>query len=391
MSASDEDGVLVGGGAFKVDRAHALEKLKRYQLPAGVGGWMLWARCAAACGADAFEEKGSLTGLTMSFRGRPFSRAELEDPFSPVFGEERVRHRERRLALALALLQAVECRPKEVTVTSGAGADRTRLTLRSLDEQAVVSCLEGEDRTVLSVRWGMGSDLLERFYAGSASLGTSPLHWDRLRSSEAASSVWPADAAQGRAFRLGCVRGRLARPAFYTPPDSALYLYKHGVLVCEHRELFPWAKVRAWVNDDKLRLSVSQTGVVREARLKGLMRLVRRESEAMLLRAAQGYPELHERAQAIMEDDAGARGVWESRFKWGAQAGAAALKTPWWRRLLVPGSARREEALRVVLDAAETTLWLKDAAARLAAAGRPPPPGLADAVADALDAAQGRD
>lgn len=385
MSAADEDGVLVGGGAFKVDREHALEKLKRYQLPAGVGGWLLWARCAAACGADEFEEKGSLTGLTMSFHGRPFSHAELEDPFSAIFGGH-VPGRERRLALALGLLQAVKCDPKEVTVTSGTGADRTRLILRSLDDQAVVPCWEDEERTVLSVRWGMASEVHDRFYAGSVSLGPSPLHGDRLRSSNAASSEWPADAALGWAFRLGCARGRLALPAFYTPPDSTLYLYKHGVFVCEHRELFPWAKVRAWVNDDKLKLSASQTGVVREARHKSLMRLVRSEAEAMLLKAAQGYPDLHERAQSLMRDDADARAVWEKRFKWGAQAGAAALETPWWRRRFVPGAARREEALRVVLEAAERTLWLKDAAARLRAPGPTPPPALAAAVESSLAA-----
>lgn len=383
MSAADEDGVLVGSGGFKVDRAHALEKLKRYQLPANLGGWILWARCAAACGAEEFEEKGSLTGLTLRFGGRPFSRAELEDPFSAMFAG-RVPGQERRLALALGLLQALECRPKEVAVTSGTGADRTRLTLSSLDKQVVEPCPEPEERTVLSVRWGMGSGQLERFYAGSAILGTSPLHRDRLRSSEAASSVWPADAACGHPFRLGGALGRLALPAFYTPPDSILLLYKHGVLVCEHRELFPWAKVRAWVNDDKLNLSASQTGVVRDARLKGLMRLVRREAEAMLLEAAQTYPALHKRAEALMQVDAEARAVWERRFKWGAQAGASALEAPWWQRLFVPGAARREEALRVVLEAAEQTLWLKDAAARLRTRGPTPPSALASAVAQAL-------
>ncbi|TPW18975.1 MAG: hypothetical protein FD126_3150, partial [Elusimicrobia bacterium] len=366
MSAPDEDGVLVGGGAFKVDRAHALEKLKRYQLPAGVGGWIFWARCAAACGADELEEDNSLYGFTLRFGGRPFARAELEDPFAAMFAG-RAPGRESRFALALGLLQALESRPKAVSVESGAGADRVRLQVRSLDEHTVEACPGSETRTVLSVRWGLTSELRERFFASPALLGGSaPLfHRDRLRFTAGGSSHWPADAADGRPFRFGSALGRLSLPAFYTPPDSPLHLYKHGVLVCEHRELFPWAKVRAWVNDDKLSLSAGQTGVVRDARLKGLMRLVRREAEAMLFEAAQTYPDLTKRARGLMEAEPAARAVWDRRFKWGAQAGASAVEASWWRRLFVPGAAARDGRLRVVLEAAERTLWLKDAAARL--------------------------
>jgi hypothetical protein len=216
-------------------------------------------------------------------------------------------------------------------------------------------------------------------------------HPDRFRLSGLARPFWPGEAAAGRPFSLGSAQGRLSLPSFYTPPDSHLTLYKLGAFVCEHRELVPCAKVQAWVNDDKLRLTASQTGVAPDARFKGLMRLVARQAEALLLETARAHLGLMKEALRAMNESTEAWAVWDRRFKWGPQAGADAAHVSGARRRFWPGSRAEVERRRLVLRAAEATLWLRDAAARLKAPGRTPPPGLAEAVSDALAAAQGRD
>lgn len=393
MNAPEGDGVLVGSGGFKVDRAHALRKLERYQLPANVGGWLAWARCAAAGGATEVRCRVVGSEVSLAFAGRPFSRGDLEDPFAPLFAG-RGPGRERGALLATGLLQALAAEPREVVVASGAGRDRVSLTARSLSDVSVLPTPGPDTGTLLRVVWPFGSDSRGRFLSTSyVMFRTVPLTYpERLKVlGNLSFAPWPEEAWAARPFRLGAAQGRLRIPSFSTPPDSHLSIFKLGVFVCEHRELFPWAKVQGWVNDDKLSLTASQTGVAPDARFAGLMRLVARETEAMLREAADAHPASLREARAAMAADPGARAVWDLRMKWGPHAGAAAAAPAWWRTLFVPGTLKRYEAYRRVLDAAERTLWLKDAAARLAAPGRTPPRGLAAAVAAALDAAQGPD
>lgn len=380
-----EEGLLVGAGSFKVDRAHALEKLKLYQLPGSVGGWLLWARCAAACGAQEAKVKVGMADFSLSFSGAAFSRAELEDPFAPLFAAAGP-HRERGFTLALGLLQALASDPKEALVESGVGATRVRMTARSLDDFSVVPAPGPETQTSLSASWTMGSESRDRFlnraYVGLRSV---PLfHADRLTVKGDPFDSWPAEAATGRTFRLGGALGRIAPPSFYTPPDSHLSLYKLGVFVCEQRELLPWAKVQAWVNDDKLSLSADQTGVVRNTRFAGLLRYLGRETEAMAFETAREHPKLMAEARRVMLDDAG-QAVWDTRMKWGRQAAENLTSAPFWRRLFIPGTVERFRPFGLVLEAAERTLWLRDVASRLKTRGRTPPPGLDEAVGRALE------
>jgi hypothetical protein len=217
------------------------------------------------------------------------------------------------------------------------------------------------------------------------------LYPGRLRLTGNVRASGPGDAPDGRWFAVGSAQGSLSPPAFHTPPDSHLSLFKLGVFVCEHRELFPWVKVEGWLNDDKLSLTASQTGVAADGRFKSLMRLASREAAAMLLAAAREHPALMAEARAEVSRDPRARAVWDQRMKWGPQAGADAAAVPWWRGLLDSGAARTEARRRRVLLAAERTLWLRDASARLDAPGRTPPEALRAAVAAALAAAQGPD
>lgn len=388
MSAADpgEEGLLVGAGAFKVDRAHALEKLRLYQLPPSVGGWLLWARCAAASGAREAELKVGMRDFSLSFGGGPFSRAELSDPFAPLFGAAGPR-RERGFTLALGLLQALASDPKEVWVESGVGSERVRMTARSLEDVSVAAAPASEPSTRMYASWPLGSESRDRFL-NQAYMGFRPLplfHADRLTMKGVAFESWPASAASGRSFRLGGALGRIALPAFYTPPDSHLSLYKLGVFVCEQRAPLPWAKVQAWVNDDKLSLSAAQTGVVADARFSALMRLVARETSALAFAAAREQPALMAQARAAMGESREARRIWELRMRWGSQTAFNAAEPSWWRKLLVYGAQRESARNHLVLQAAERNLWLKDVAARLKGPGRTPPQGLGEAVRTALE------
>ena len=51
----EDEGVFVEGGALRVDRERALEKLKRFQLGDPGAGLFFWLRCAVASGATRFE------------------------------------------------------------------------------------------------------------------------------------------------------------------------------------------------------------------------------------------------------------------------------------------------------------------------------------------------
>ncbi|TBR20576.1 hypothetical protein EPO15_12750 [bacterium] len=391
MSAPEPagDGVLVGRGGFKVDRAHALDTLRRFLLPGQSGGWLLWARCAAACGAAEAALTVGSREASLSFGGRPFTREDLLDPFAPLFSGRKA-GRDRGAALALGLLQTFAAEPAEVALETGAGTERLRLAGPTLSELTVTEAWGTEDRTVLSARWPAFSDRMQAFMGDPEGRSAPLIHPDRLRLTGRA-AAWPAEADSGRTFRLGGACGRLAPPAFYTPPDSPLRLYKLGVMVCEHREPFVWAKVQGWVNDDKMATSAGQTAAVPDARFHALMRLVGREAEALVVEAASGYPDLMERARDTMGLDKDAQRVWDQRMRWGPQAGAEAAVPSWWRRLLDPGSPRRFEGYRTVLEAAERTLWLKDVSSRLEAPGRTPPPALAAAVRSALAESEPRD
>lgn len=389
MSAPEDDALLVGSGGFKVDRAHALRKLKEYQLPYDVGGWMMWLRAAAAAGASTADLTLDAGRCAVRFLGEPYSRAELEDPFAPLFAPAG-RRRERGVHLALGLLQALRNAPEELTVESGEGPARLRLSVRSLDDMDVSPAPDPDPRTVLSVRWRFSQNEINTFLTRGYTMykAVPLLQADRLSLTGARLARWPAEAASGTPFALGGALGRLALPDFYTPDDSHLMLYKLGVFVCEHREPFPWAKVVGWVNDDKMALSASLTGAVRDARFAGLMRLVGREAEALLREAAAGHPDLMTRARAACRADPAAAEAWAARHRWGPQAGRDAAVAPLWRRLLALEGPERTAGRRLVLDAANRTLWLRDAAARLNAPGRTPPAGLREAVAAALAAAE---
>ncbi|TPW20165.1 MAG: hypothetical protein FD126_1956, partial [Elusimicrobia bacterium] len=72
---------LVDSGSFRVDAGRMLEKLRQYQLRDPRDFILAWLRCAVASGAARIDLETSRAGLELRFDGRPFSSAELSQPY----------------------------------------------------------------------------------------------------------------------------------------------------------------------------------------------------------------------------------------------------------------------------------------------------------------------
>jgi hypothetical protein len=141
-----EDGAeLVESGAFRLDRARALEKIKRYQLPDPTRGVFFWVRAAVAAGAKTLEVRHGKGFLELRHDGRPFTKGELADPYGGLFYGDA-----RRRQFALGLLWLVRMRPAAVAVSSGGWS----LKVESLERDSVLESPGGSGHTVLKARWG---------------------------------------------------------------------------------------------------------------------------------------------------------------------------------------------------------------------------------------------
>ncbi|TPW18811.1 MAG: hypothetical protein FD126_3316, partial [Elusimicrobia bacterium] len=109
LPEEEDEGVLVGGGTFKVDRGRALELMGRYP--------------ASGAGRVRVEWRGS--ELEVSFDGTPFSRQELSDPYAALFdGATRAPAR----FLAQALLHSFRPHLKTLSVLSGTPEESSLMT-----------------------------------------------------------------------------------------------------------------------------------------------------------------------------------------------------------------------------------------------------------------------
>jgi hypothetical protein len=106
-----EEGAGLASGTFVVDRARALDKLMRFQLPDPQTCLLPLARSAEAAGAGGLEIKEAPGGiLTINFGGAPFTREQLADPYAALFEPRSGQPAARHLATAL-LVPAAASRP----------------------------------------------------------------------------------------------------------------------------------------------------------------------------------------------------------------------------------------------------------------------------------------
>lgn len=263
----EDDGVLVGSGSFKLDKARALELLRDYQAPEPGMHLHAWMRCAAAAGATRVSLKVSRGELALQFDGRAFTKDELSDPYSPLFIEGRPD--ERRRELALGLLTALRAGGR-VVIDSGSGSERTRLTVPELGREAASRTSGSTGGTLLTARWkpaGSG-----RGPSVSECRDLFALHPARITLNGTSLPESPAPAGS-EAFKRGAARGWLRADTGVEGLGSRLWVYKHGVRVCSVEASLP-VPVTGLVNDDRLSLDLSRTGLIRDRRWAKVDRLL---------------------------------------------------------------------------------------------------------------------
>lgn len=266
----------VRSGAFLVDRERGLELLRRYQLPDPSDFLLPWLRLAVASGARRVELRPLLWGLKLRFDGAPIPEKRLRSPhdclFSDACGEGgRYAH------LLAGLLGALRQRPRQVRIRSGAGDGRVLLDIDRAERQTLAPAREADSDTVLQVRWSdwrgcwRTSSSLSRVREACA-LFPVPL------------TIGGAPASRGLrlpvAFEEQGVRGELI--AHRDDGPSAIAVHKLGVRVTVLAEEFTGMRVRARINDDRLGLSASQCGVLRDERLRRVLEVVEARARASL-------------------------------------------------------------------------------------------------------------
>lgn len=118
-----EDGELVGEGGFKVDRARAVAKLKKFQLRSPDLFLLAWVRAANAAGAKVLRLKTSSEGLRISFDSASLPPAEA-DRYAALFAG--LPAGDPRRLLAQAVLAAESLPASEVRVGRGRDASGAR-------------------------------------------------------------------------------------------------------------------------------------------------------------------------------------------------------------------------------------------------------------------------
>lgn len=257
---------LVDTGTFRVDAAKMLDKLRSYQLSDPRDFLSAWLRCAAASGARNIRLESGATSLELAFDGRAFSSSELAQPYQALVDAEgengkRGRH------FAYGLLGLYRLKPLSVSVTSrgpdGVAAMKAGDAGTPLPESAL-------DGTVVRVTWPFWAAywrpaLIVRRARLRYGLGPAALTVNgRAVPDRPAGRSWHAlekdgwRAAANVAERTGRVR-----------------LYVLGTLIEEME--YRSGGADAWLAHDELELDISQSSVVRGARLsKGLDLLVAR-------------------------------------------------------------------------------------------------------------------
>jgi hypothetical protein len=298
----DPKGELVGSGSFHVDRAKALEVLKRYQFADPSQFILSLVRCAVLGGASVMEVRGwsasagmfsTGEGIEVTFDGNPFTPAQLADPFAAYFDDESAKDR-RLIELARAVLTLEGTEPEEL-----------RLAPRSV-------------RAV----WG-----------GSSRAAANIVEWLRMHCERCPipilfHNLWRNDGDQRKRgdgkvglaipqsllgaveFSVQGARGRLVIPDRPAINGSRIELMQAGVLAEVMRANLPGAfPVDGFVDDPGFSLSMSQTSVVADERFLKTMEGVAAESQRLVLQAVAVQRARMPQTCKLMEDQRN-REVW---------------------------------------------------------------------------------
>ncbi|MBI4677060.1 MAG: hypothetical protein HY748_05705 [Elusimicrobia bacterium] len=286
-----EGAALVETGSFKIDRGRALDKLMRFQLPEAGMFVLPLLRAAVAGGAKRIRiqtGRGASLGtsrLEVRFDGRPFSRAELEDPYSVLFNK-RTADTARDKELAVALLTALRFKQDCLSVTSGSQGGRVRLDVESLRSEKVQAVSEAGTDTVFEVHRG---ELVGAFDEVAALVRRScqAAPTSVLVDGKEAASIPALDPDVSVYFDEEGVRVWLTAPQSLAQ-ESSLRVFTYGVEVGPVSHQLPRFQVDGLVNDDLFFLNASQTGVAKSGRYKTTMDKVAAQADKLLLKVLSG-------------------------------------------------------------------------------------------------------
>lgn len=259
--------VHAGSGTFRVDRARALAVLRRYQLPEPSDFLLPWLRLAVASGAREARLKRLAWGLELRFGGEPLPAERLKNPLDCLFSEEEGAGEARFPHLLAGMQAALRFAPWRLVLCSGAGARRARLAIAPDGQERFSAGEPGED-TVLQVVWrGWFTGRLTHRCLERARSAAALLPIPLLIDGEPAAS-----GGDGEGFLEDGVRGRIVFSRGLL--ESSIRFCKYGVAAARlpHRSSSP--RFRADVNDDRLRLTASQSGILRDASFSRVLEIV---------------------------------------------------------------------------------------------------------------------
>ena len=358
---------LLDAGSFRVDRARALDKLIRFQLPDPELFALPWLRCAASGGAGKIEIRARSDQFEFAFDGAPLVSDELRDPYRCLFdkpapGSARLRE------LAVGILTALRLEPKEITVVSGVyGRDRFRLSLNSPDKESIEASSDQRPGTIVTVHFGgLLSTLNKKLAARLAALSRCSKARIVLEGF-GQTGGWPLGFREGLSFDEGEIYGTLDAPA-EVGAESALAAYKLGAEAGALRQSLALAQVDGFVNDDGFSLNASQTAVARNRRFSKTMLRVGEKAVELLLETARTQRERLTGIVPLLE--LGWEYFWRDRLerRWAAEIPALFPPARWLKEPLTSSLARLtdpagyDEKVRRIRRAARLTDWLREAA-----------------------------
>ena len=372
-----DDGELIESGTFRVDRKKALEKLKEFQLPDPTMFLLPWVRCAVASGAtritiEEFTSKGGM--LSMQFDGRPFAAGELKDPYGCLLDEstpENARNRH----LAIGLLTVLGRNPRSVTVISGNGLDRVCLRVVSLERESLKGWQGDSSETSITVQWPKIVlsrhippidpilRVADHYQGGPVAITfTSP----RLRKSDIEKRQ-PRQSAHGLqvCFEEEGVRGWVEVPGDTFPIVGPIRFHVFGVFAEAVNVKFALARVKGSINDDRLTLNVSQSGIVRNECFQKTLEVVAAQAGKLLLQEipfqAARLAEVGQFVRRPMLLRAWAD--WLTRGEEAERAGSVNLSEGlggWIRSLFGPPPEWETDLVQKIRRAARVTVWLRE-------------------------------
>lgn len=252
---SEGEGRFVEGGSFKVDRARALQKLERFQLPEPWHFVRAWLRLASVLGARDVSVRAELAAGVLLIDGAPLEAALLADPYAALFAEGGAGASEAGTFLAVGLLGCLRLEPAEVALRSAG-----RCWRRAADGAETGGEWSDDRLTELRVVWSDTRSAARFVAEARAAAGMMA-----ARTRFGFDSLPPFFAGRGMARREA--EGR----SFAVGHDQALNIegvanvYQRGVLLqTVTRPEFRGLSVH--INDDGLTLDVSHSKAVADQR-----------------------------------------------------------------------------------------------------------------------------